>query len=695
MLGHMLTVYLDQVTYIPPILDGIRYLTGMILITVIPGYLLQTRFIPGVKGWDRVVLMLLLSLSFAIGIGLLLHVFHPYIIPYNTVVLNSAYLISVLVLLFLTLRSNSYLTLRYIKLSITDVKVYTFLVCTLLFSVASAHLLRKNWINEGIVALVFLIILGTVLFTSSRFNTHHRISFVFFVALCLLLQSNISNFALGVGDSEKEFFLVQSTISNGFWEHSIEDSKNSVVNLIILFPVIVKVTGIDLMMVFKIVYPLIFSLLPVVLYNIYYKQFDETLAFHAALLFIFLHPFYDVFSLNTRTGFSLLFVALFIWISFYSDSIGMAKIFQLIALILVVMSYYAVAPIFLMFLMVVLLLYHFDSKVSELTSVSVSSYNLKPIVNSAILFSVAIFAWYVYTTASATFESVVTFVLFNVIGNLRDLTLGEGSSAGNAVSQNISLTFELISYQYIIITILMLITFIVFAINRYGSIINISPITTTEVRSEYFYFSVGSGFVILSGLVPTSAFGIARLYTVATIMLAPFALYPLYVSDEIHYGSWSKNHTKALTLAFIILIFSISIGLIGIAYGDNRIPQQHINNPEGTHSQTLDYYGSEWTINHDRSGLLMGSGHSDRIMSHYFYDEYESGLPGDYRTIQEDRRGPVYLSTRSVEAGDVTRSIFYTTGEIPETEYRSYQDVNLSSAHVIYTNGGSEVRYKP
>lgn len=72
--------------------------------------------------------------------------------------------------------------------------------------------------------------------------------------------------------------------------------------IVVLHPVYALVTGLDLVWVFKLVHPLVFSLTPVVLYWTSRKFTDDRVAFLSAFLWMALFSFFIVLSRNTRTS---------------------------------------------------------------------------------------------------------------------------------------------------------------------------------------------------------------------------------------------------------------------------------------------------------------------------------------------------------------------------------------------------------
>jgi uncharacterized membrane protein len=115
--------------------------------------------------------------------------------------------------------------------------------------------------------------------------------FAFSVALAFQVLF-ISRFIVGY-DANLEYYVFKSTMSVGYWHPlSVIANSSSTVNLNSMLSVTVlpaiyfALMNINGEIVFKTVYPFVFSLVPVVLYRIYEKQIGKTKALLSALFFV-------------------------------------------------------------------------------------------------------------------------------------------------------------------------------------------------------------------------------------------------------------------------------------------------------------------------------------------------------------------------------------------------------------------------
>lgn len=128
---------------------------------------------------------------------------------------------------------------------------------------------------------------------------------VFFIYQMTLPTTNLMG-----SDIHLEFYCAKQTVLNGYWDASIPITINTCLPITLLLPMFAVLTKIDIMSIFKVVQPLIFALLPLVLYRIYRMQFGQTVAILATVFFIALPTFTMDLVQLIRQQYSMLFFAL-------------------------------------------------------------------------------------------------------------------------------------------------------------------------------------------------------------------------------------------------------------------------------------------------------------------------------------------------------------------------------------------------
>jgi len=110
-------------------------------------------------------------------------------------------------------------------------------------------------------------------------KTYYPIA-IFSITLSLLLHTSlISNYVWG-WDLQTEIYLADLVLQNAYWNFTQISNYNAMLSITVLAPIYSYMLNMKLVWVFKIVYPILFSFLPLGLYHIYKKQTNNKIAFN-------------------------------------------------------------------------------------------------------------------------------------------------------------------------------------------------------------------------------------------------------------------------------------------------------------------------------------------------------------------------------------------------------------------------------
>lgn len=109
---------------------------------------------------------------------------------------------------------------------------------------------------------------------------------IFVIGLCLLYQTTLMSPYLIGSDIYTEYQSYRLAVGSGFWEASIPSTVNSCLSITILAPVYSLLLNIDGIWMFKTIYPLVFALVPLILFHIFSQQMSQRKAFLAAFFFM-------------------------------------------------------------------------------------------------------------------------------------------------------------------------------------------------------------------------------------------------------------------------------------------------------------------------------------------------------------------------------------------------------------------------
>jgi uncharacterized membrane protein len=334
-------------------------------------------------------------------------------------------------------------------------------------------------------------------------------------------------------------------------------SSLSVTILPVIYSTILDIDG---TWIFKILYPIVLSFIPLALYKLYYEKLGDKAAFLAIFFLLSNSVFFNVeiFSAKQIIG-EFFYVLLFLVI--LKEKIGNLEksFFFIVFSAALVMSHYSLAYIFL-----------FCIFLTWFSTVMIKHTNLKAVksrisLNMVILFFSIAFTWYIYTSASTLFNSILeigdsisrNFItdFFNPSARTSTVLKGLGLAEAVSIWHQIGRTFFYISEFFIVIGMLRVI-----------------------IKKEYGHF--GYEYAILSFtnltllfmaiVIPNFAkyFRMERFYQISLLFLAPFFVLGGKSVFEI-ISKWRKR-TKVLNLILLILIpfFLFETGFFYEVIGD-------------------------------------------------------------------------------------------------------------------------------
>jgi uncharacterized membrane protein len=190
---------------------------------------------------------------------------------------------------------------------------YLLAVLLPLLAILGANLVNAYYSNTLVFALIFVvtIIIGLVAF--NKFIPPRVYPFmIFMMALALLYQTTfISDYLVG-SDIHIEHYLGNLVVENGYWDVIISGAGavNSCLSIVMLAPVYSLFLNMDIIWLFKIVYPFLFALMPLALFRVFSLQIKPQYAFLAVVFFISMPIFFMDMTQLVRQQISELFFVL-------------------------------------------------------------------------------------------------------------------------------------------------------------------------------------------------------------------------------------------------------------------------------------------------------------------------------------------------------------------------------------------------
>jgi len=343
-----------------------------------------------------------LSIAFLMGVGFFMNLLGPlFDISEPLALIPMMVVINVVVLLLLFLEWRNY-GLYAFSGEYKNIAAVGLVLCTILIlSVIGTLLVNTSPHNNNSVLLFMLIFISVLVglaALSRRLVPHEFYPLILFaIALALLFHVSLfSNYITG-GDIFAEYQSYRLTLSALHWDPTISSRLYAMLSITILPTIYSTVLNLEGTWLFKIIYPLIFALVPVGLYELFKSKVSKEVALFSVFFFVANSVFFnEIVELARQMIGELFYILLFLtllnknlkvsskWVCFGLFSFGL------------VVSHYAMYYIFLSFAFVAWLFAFLRKRKSAIT------------VSMIIFLSVVGFAWYIYISQSTTFDALVS-----------------------------------------------------------------------------------------------------------------------------------------------------------------------------------------------------------------------------------------------------------------------------------------------
>jgi uncharacterized membrane protein len=572
-----------------------------------------------------------------------------------------------------------------------------FLYIVPFIAIVGAYLMNLFSDNVLLVLMILVIAAIVLLVGFDRFIPKEMYPLaIFVVALSLVLHNTLISTYINGWDIQYERYYATLVMTNGFWDISMFNILNAMLSIVILAPIYSIVTNLDIIWVFKLIYPLLFALVPLGLYEVFKRQSSEKIGFMAAFFFTSLVVFYTEMLQLARQEIAELFLVLVVIliINQSMDKLKWSFLFIMFSFSLVV-SHYGLTYIFIASLLVVWALLYAGKKI-RFKGMSYTGLNRR--LSLALIIPLIMFClgWYIFTASGNAFSTIVILletVLSNVISGFLNPNMVQGIAL-IAEGGSVSVLHKVYLY-------LMLFT-------QACIVIGIATIVLkndlAKIGKEYFIFSLVMIALLIAGIsVPyvSGAMNTTRLYQISLIFLAIFFVIGwLGISKLL--GRLARRDNPKMPIAFGALAFFLAIFLIfntGLVFEVfNDVPISYSLN------RTIDYAvynsaevaGANWILN-ERNPILIDNTTNSYYLPPIYSDEYRlqllSGQNADQvATIPSNGRlfevSYVYMGTYNLLNDRMF--VVNENGAISADYYVSADDVSKDRG-LIYSNGGTEI----
>ena len=668
----------------------LRQIIGFLFLTLLPGLLiLHILKLNKIGSTEKFVLSVGLSISFLMFFGLLINNLSlsiGYETPLSTVPLLISFNIAFIALTIIGYKINKYsiFTLPHTNLSTSE---KAFLIIPILFPVLSifgTHIMNTADNNTILMFMLFLIptYVVSICFFNQKFPKRLYPVVIFLISISLVLMFALrSNHIIGV-DRHLEYYFFQTTLNNLYWDITGRSTLDACLSISLLPAIYQSILNTSEEYLYKLLVPMMISILPLIAYLLSKRYIDELYAFLAS--FFFMSQYIFAFP-GGRTQVALLFFALAM-LAFFSEGIDVLskKLLFVIFMLSCLVSHYSTTYIFFFIMLGSFLALKMFS----------TRYNSKMFITATLvlLFFTIIFFWYGQVTGTA-FTSGIFFIK-DTLTNLQNFFIIESRSGPMQRIMGVGIMQDVISFR--IEFILTWITFAFIAIGiitmtkRYKEMI-ILPVKSLKpeflkrgFEIEYFVIAlVCSGLLGVVVTVPYLSVGydLNRIYNMVVVILSFF-----FVMGGMILSKYLKVRAYVVILIILIPYFLCVLGPMHNVFGHPRAitlnsegkfyDMYYVHDQESYGAKWLNVYGGDesriYTSNYNSNVRLMSQGtispnliDRSALVNHRKIDSY------------------IYLRYFNVVNGKLLGS----DGSHNLTEY---SDIFLEK-NKIYANGGSEI----
>jgi uncharacterized membrane protein len=568
------TLIIQLTAFVAILLDipFLRQVIGFLYLSFLPGFLvLKTIRLDRISRIENILFSIGLSLAILMFIGLLSNEIYPalnVLEPLSAFPLTATIFTFTLVFYVVSYYRNKNLSMETVS-NINFSRFFPLFVCVPIMTILGTEMLISSE-NNLILLVMVVITCAIVLCTFSRRLVPPETYLLVVLAISLFLLfhvSLISKYIIGY-DIHLEYYFANLTFSKSMWVGTIPHEYNAMLSVTILPVLFSNCLNLDLNWVFKIVYPLIFSLVPLVLFVAYRKLTNSRIALLSVFFFISMDVFYFTMLGLVRQMLAELFFALLILL-IVEDKISppKRKLLFIIFSVALIVSHYALSYVFMSYILFTFCLSHLwkrsDAKHGNLITGDL-----------VLLYFTMAIVWYVLVSP-ASFNALAT-----TVNHIVQSILAQASAPGiSGLMPHYVSTLHQVS-QYLFYGLQLSIV-----VGLVGSIVRRRE---TRFSGEYFSMSLISLFILIACMVvPSFAAGLvmSRFYHITSFLLAPFVVLGILTFSDLimdlrsHLPNSKARHmrvhdvkSKGVSLFLIslllVLFFLFQVGFVYEITGD-------------------------------------------------------------------------------------------------------------------------------
>ena len=699
----------------------IRQLIGFIYLTFVPGILtLRILKLHKLGNIETVLYTVGLSIATLMFTGLLMNTVYPLFGisgPISTTPLIITISAVVLVLCVLSyVRDRDFSDPSFIDVGNVLSPPALFLYLLPFLAIFGTYLVNFHHNNILLMFLIVIIALIVLLIGFDKFIPKNLYPLtVFVIAISLLFHGSLISMYIWGWDIHVEYYISNLVIANPLWDSTISSTVNAMLSIVMLAPIFSNICSMSITWVFKIIYPLLFALVPLGLYRVFQKQTDDKIAFLSCFFFVSIGTFYCEMLTLARQQIAELFLVLLILLLVDKNMNKTKRSFLFIVFgISLTVSHYGLSYIYMFCLISAWLILvlsknpsiqglkdRFHSKFSRYKNEKLAENpgSLK-IENRTIsstfvlLFITFTLAWYMFVSSSAAFDTIVHIgdhIASSIFTDFLNPEATEGlrMMLGQPQPGLLHEVCRIINYLNQIFIII-------------GGIVLLLKYREMKFEREYAAFSMVNLVILFAAVsVPffASSLAMTRVYHITLFFLAPFCVIGgitvFRALSKVVRIAWTNKSVrislKILSVYFVIFMLYQTGFVYGVAEGNFHSISLNstMDYPRFNDQEVL---GAKWLTEVKSSNPIYADEYRQLLLGSLgsFEGGHVRSLTFDnVDQIQDDSY--IYFGSLSIEKKEI-RLIDRKSARRITMEYINSSQI-VDGRNQIYNNGGAQVYY--
>ncbi len=683
----------------------VRPVLAFLYFSLVPGFLILNVLKSPLARIKRLLVAFGLSVAFLIFVGVFFNaiclaagVAHPISTPY-LLACFSFFVVTLTVAAFWVNRHDrEYIRIPSLRTIVNTERTVPLLLFPTLFpflAIFGTYLMNAEGNNVVLMALLVLIPLYVVVLTAMRGRMNgggavYPVALLMISLALLLRQGLTSSYLVGV-DVHPEYLAYQTVVNNQYWSMPAYNGLTTATLSSSLLPAVYQaLSGIGGFYMFKLVFQVIFSVTPVVVYVIARKYVNETYAFLAAFLFMAQLGFLLNLQSAMREEIAILFFALACLVYLADDIRGSQKTLLFVVFASsTVLSHYSTAMVLILVMLVAWISAMLARGYSRVTGRKRQGISHDRIITFTmiVLVSAIFYFWYGQLTTSnlgSFFATTVSRFGDMFVVDARGVATVRAVGPGGLIASTIR------AYSYDLVSVICAIGVLAIFFKR----------ATKRYKGGYPFVALAS-VVLLAVWVAIPALGtysITRLFQILTIFLGvAFVIGVFAILKTVRMNK--QYYVLSAVLVIILIQFASCSFLLDQAAGASTSVVLNNGGPQhdGLYIYPGEEVGAQWLANNQAPNVQVGADAggllilTDVGLAH-LYNPFSEVVAYPWEASQLSNN-TTYIYLRSVNVQGRFEVTSYTFGGYPQELYAESKNVSslYSAKDKVYDSGRSVI----